>query len=161
MAEDGKGIGGLIAVMTALITAGGAIAVAMINKPEPNPAPIPAPAPTPAPAIDPTTVPGPAPSPTPVASTDVTGTWSEPSGATAVFQQTGDYIELRYNLLPAFGGGFATGEGQISGQALQWTLLYPTGILQNCTVTLNQSGNRMNGQCVNNFGLSVPVVLDR
>ena len=177
MAQDGKGKGGLIAVATALITAGGAIAVALINKPEPAPTsqidniqPAPQPdenntegtqAPVPAPQVRDE----PAPSIPPVVQQatmiDVTGTWSEMSGATAEFSQSGDTLELQYNILPAFGGGFALGEGQIDGRSIQWALVYPTGAVQNCTATLSQSGNRMQGQCFNNFGVAAPIILTR
>lgn len=135
---------GLIAVVVALIGAGGIVAAKYLEvgaktqaAPVPQPVPGPAPAPTPAPApvnVDPTPTPKPVevapvvpPAPV-VAVTDISGPWHDFQHATYVIEQQGNAIRISSPQYPA-----GIGVGTIIGSTVAWEYRDNNGVPGRCT----------------------------
>ncbi|TRW14208.1 hypothetical protein [Glacieibacterium frigidum] len=135
---------GLIAVVVALIGAGGIIGAKYLEvgakapvapAPQPGPSPAPTPTPTPAPvnvdpaprpiSVDPVVRPEPAPT-----VVDISGPWHDFQHATYVIQQQGNAMRISSPQYPA-----GIGAGTIIGTAVAWEYRDNNGVPGRCTGT--------------------------
>ncbi len=173
--SGGMSKSGMIAIATALITAGTTIAVAYINRDD-GPKAAPAPAPSPAPTGGPAPVQGytpaaapqqpvqPAPQQFVAAPPDISGRWRTPDNSEVLdVNQSGGQLALAAQGNTALGYMTGNGQGQINGRNVSFVLgmtVQGNPIEVECSGQLTSTGNSIQGTCTT-FGKTMPMLYVR